>query len=48
MLCLQMPVAAATRAGKTPLLEAVTEIVFQSTNANQWYVNKGEKINLSL
>lgn len=47
MLCLQMPVAAATPEQENPVAEAVTEIVFQSTNANPMICKQGDKINLS-
>lgn len=47
MLCLQMPVAAATPEQEIPVAEAVTEIVFQSTNANPMICKQGDKINLS-
>lgn len=47
MLCLQMPVAAATPEQEIPVAEAITEIVFQSTNANPMICKQGDKINLS-
>ncbi|WP_195267528.1 hypothetical protein [Eubacterium sp. 1001713B170207_170306_E7] len=47
LLCLQMPVAAATPEEETPVAEAVTEIAFQSTNANPMICKQGDKLNLS-